>query len=51
MQRLVRTLLALLAFGGMTAALAQASEFFSAEDLARSLAAMEMEAEGPADQP
>jgi ribose transport system substrate-binding protein len=50
-QRPFRILIALLAVAGMTAALAQVSEFFDPEELAWSLEAMEMEAEGPADQP
>jgi ribose transport system substrate-binding protein len=50
-QRFTRILLALLAVAGVTAALAQVSEFFDPEELAWSLEAMEMEAEGPADQP
>jgi ribose transport system substrate-binding protein len=50
-QRFTRILLALLAVAGVTFALAQVSEFFDPEELAWSLEAMEMEAEGPADQP
>jgi ribose transport system substrate-binding protein len=50
-QRFTRIMLALLAVAGVTAALAQVSEFFDPEELAWSLEAMEMEAEGPADQP
>jgi ribose transport system substrate-binding protein len=50
-QRFTRIMLALLAVAGVTLALAQVSEFFDPEELAWSLEAMEMEAEGPADQP
>lgn len=51
MQRTTRILLALLATAGLTFAVAQVSDFFDPEALAWSLEAMEMEAEGPADQP
>jgi ribose transport system substrate-binding protein len=50
-QRPFRILIALLAVAGISTALAQVSEFFDPEELAWSLEAMEMEAEGPADQP
>ena len=51
MQRFARILLALLTAATMTAALAQASEFFNEADLVRDLGFMEMEAEGPEGQP
>lgn len=51
MQLITRTLIACLAIVGLTFAVAQEGQFFNEEDLQWSLAAMEMEAEGPADQP
>lgn len=51
MLRPIRILLALTIATALSAALAQASEFFNEADLIRDLGYMEMEAEGPADQP
>jgi ribose transport system substrate-binding protein len=49
--RPIRILLALIIATALSAAFAQASEFFNEADLIRDLGFMEMEAEGPADQP
>jgi ribose transport system substrate-binding protein len=49
--RPIRILLALIVASAMMAAFAQTSEFFNEADLIRDLGYMEMEAEGPADQP
>jgi ribose transport system substrate-binding protein len=49
--RTTRILLALIAAAGLTLAFAQGSEFFNEADLIRDLGYMEMEADGPADQP
>lgn len=51
MPRTSRILLALIAAAGLTLAFAQGSEFFNEADLIRDLGYMEMEPEGPADQP
>jgi ribose transport system substrate-binding protein len=47
----LRMLLTLIAATGLTLAFAQDSDFFNEADLIRDLGYMEMEAEGPADQP
>lgn len=51
MSRSIHVLLALLALAAFTLASAQDSEFFDADELAKQLAAMEMEAEGPEGEP
>lgn len=51
MLRPIRILLALIVATALSAAFAQTSEFFNEADLIRDLGYMEMEPEGPADQP